>query len=86
MSNPPPALNYGGGNNHNFTKQHVPALGKKLLYKVFKGDTRLVRSLLEANSYEHTEGHDWNILWTSGNPKQYLYEGLNEYQKINHFP
>ena len=58
----------------------------ELLYKVFKGDTRLVRSLLQANSFQHTEGHDWNILWASGNCKLYLYEGLNEWQKINHFP
>ena len=53
---------------------------------MFKGDTKLVRSLLEANSFQHTEGHDWNLLWSSGNCKQYLYEGLNEWQKINHFP
>lgn len=25
-------------------------------------------------------------MWSSGNCKQYLYEGLNEWQKINHFP
>ena len=26
------------------------------------------------------------MLWTSGHAKPYLYEGLNEFQKINHFP
>ena len=26
------------------------------------------------------------MLWSSGNCKLYLYEGLNEWQKINHFP
>lgn len=57
-----------------------------MLYKVFKGDTKLVRSLLQANGFQHTEGHDWNVLWASGNCKLYLYEGLNEFQKINHFP
>ena len=57
-----------------------------LLYKVFRGDNKLVRSLLEANCFTHTETHEWNILWSSGACKQYLYEGLNEYQKINHFP
>jgi tubulin polyglutamylase TTLL5 len=45
-----------------------------------------VRSILEANYFKHTEGHDWNVLWSSGNCKLYLYEGLNEWQKINHFP
>jgi len=50
-----------------------------LLYKVFKGDTKLVRSILQANGFEHTEGHDWNVLWASGNCKSYLYEGLNKW-------
>jgi hypothetical protein len=50
-----------------------------LLYKIFKGDTKLLRSLLEAHDFTHTESHEWNILWSSGTCKQYLYEGLNEY-------
>jgi tubulin polyglutamylase TTLL5 len=58
----------------------------ELLYKIFKGDTKLVRSLLEANYFSHTESHEWNILWSSSSCKAYLYEGLNEHQKINHFP
>ena len=59
---------------------------KELLYKIFRGDTKLVRSLLEANSFSHTESHEWNLLWSSGSCKSYLYDGLNKYQKINHFP
>ena len=26
------------------------------------------------------------MLWTNGHVKPYLYDGLNEYQRINHFP
>jgi hypothetical protein len=81
LHNPAPSLNYGGQG-----AGKAQQLGCDLLYKVFKGDTRLVRSLLQANGFEHTEGHDWNLLWASGNCKHYLYEGLNEWQKINHFP
>lgn len=33
-----------------------------------------------------TESHDWNILWMITSLNSYVYEGLNEYQKINHFP
>ena len=58
----------------------------ELLYKIFRGETRLVRSLLEANNFTYTESHEWNVLWSNSNCKSYLYEGLNEYQKINHFP
>jgi len=58
----------------------------ELMYKVLKADVKLVWSVLEANNFYHTEGHDWNVLWTCQASKTYLYEGLNEYQKINHFP
>ena len=58
----------------------------EMLYKLLKGDTKLVRSLLEANNFNFTDSHEWNILWSSSSCKSYLYEGLNEYQRINHFP
>jgi tRNA(His) 5'-end guanylyltransferase len=51
----------------------------ELLYKIFRGETRLVRSLLEANNFAYTESHEWNILWSNSNCKSYLYEGLNEF-------
>ena len=57
-----------------------------MLYKILRGDTKLVRSLLEANNFSYTESHEWNILWSSSSCKAYLYEGLNEHQRINHFP
>ena len=77
LHNPPPSLGYA-------KSYHVES--SELLYKIFRGDTKLVRSMLEANGFSHTESHEWNILWSSGSCKSYLYEGLNEYQKINHFP
>lgn len=49
-------------------------------------ETPSFRSLLEANNFNFTESHEWNILWSSSSCKSYLYEGLNEYQRINHFP
>ena len=57
-----------------------------MLYKLLRGDTKLVRSLLEVNGFNFTDSHEWNILWASSSCKSYLYEGLNEYQRINHFP
>lgn len=58
----------------------------ELLYKLLKAEGRLVRSVLEAHGFVHTDSHDWNVLWTCITCKPYLYEGLNEWQKINHFP
>jgi hypothetical protein len=43
--NPPPSLNYGGKqSSQNYQ-------GAELLYKIFRGDTKLVRSVLEANYF-----------------------------------
>ena len=83
--NAPPTSGYG---HHHAAKQgggyHIDNC--ELLYKILKGDTKLVRSLCEANGFTYTESHEWNILWASSSCKAYLYEGLNEYQRINHFP
>lgn len=58
----------------------------ELLYKMLRFDNKLIRSMLENAGFTPTESHEWNILWSSSSCKSYLYEGLNEYQKINHFP
>ena len=42
--------------------------------------------MFETNGFTHTESHEWNILWSASSCKSYIYEGLNEYQKLNHFP
>lgn len=57
-----------------------------MLYKILKGETRLVRSVLEANNFTLTESHEWNLCWSTSSCKSYMYEGLNEFQRINHFP
>ena len=44
-----------------------------------KADAKLVKSVLETNGFGQTEGHDWNMLWTSQSQKQYIYDNLNEY-------
>lgn len=88
-------MKFKGINENQIIKEGPPAITysktsygehHELLYKVLKADVKMVRSLLEANNFVHTDGHDWNVLWTCSACKPYLYEGLNEYQKINHFP
>jgi len=49
-------------------------------------DNKLVRSLIEFQGFQSTDSHEWNILWCSSSCKSYQYKGLNEFQKINHFP
>ena len=58
----------------------------ELLYKMIRFDNKLCRSLLESHGFSSTDSHEWNLLWSSSSCKSYQYEGLNEYQKINHFP
>ena len=57
-----------------------------LLFKLVKTDGKLIRAILENNGFAHTEAHDWNILWSCQSLKLNQYEGLNECQRINHFP
>ena len=77
LHNAPPSLSYSK-TYHNEQCE--------LLYKLLKCDSKLVRSILEANGFNHTESHDWNVLWMNNSGKPYLFEGLNEFQRINHFP
>jgi len=78
LKGPAPSLGYAGN------RYHIE--NSELLYKCLRSDIKLVRSVLEANGFNHTESHEWNVLWSSSSCKAYLYEGLNEFQKINHFP
>lgn len=65
---------------NNFTQ------AKDLLYRVYKTDGKLVRSILEQAGFSYTDSHDWNLLWLGCLPQLYFYDGLNEYQRVNHFP
>lgn len=59
---------------------------RELLYRVLKTDGKIVRSILEMAGFFYTDSHDWNLLWLGCAPQTYLFEGLNEHQRINHFP
>ena len=58
----------------------------ELLYKMLRFENKLLRTVFESNGFASTDSHEWNILWTASSCKAYLYEGLNEHQKLNHFP
>ena len=95
-SQPPPIVQFRPVRDNQLISSTAPTLvyaksysvveNNELLYKILRGETRLVRSVLEVNGFNYTESHDWNVLWSNSVCKNYLYEGLNEYQKINHFP
>lgn len=57
-----------------------------MLYKMHKADSKLVKAVFETNSFALTDGHDWNVMWSSRGVDTHIYEELQEYQKINHFP
>lgn len=57
-----------------------------MYFKLIKCETKLVRAVLETNAWQCTETHDWNMLWSSQPFKNYIYDNMNEYQKVNHFP
>ena len=69
-----------------FATKNSQCATPELLYRMYKSECRLVRSILEFNKFSITETHDWNIMWMGGSAKPYRYSGLNEFQRINHFP
>jgi tubulin polyglutamylase TTLL5 len=66
--------------------RHRKGQWQELLYRVFKAEALLVRSILEMRGFYCTDSHDWNLMWVGTAPPLYMFEGLNEFQRINHFP
>ena len=58
----------------------------ELTFKMYRTECRLCRHVLEQEGFRSTEGHDWNVMWTGSHLKPYMLSGLNEYQRVNHFP
>mmetsp|Transcript_26768 Transcript_26768/g.26679 ORF Transcript_26768/g.26679 Transcript_26768/m.26679 type:complete len:130 (-) Transcript_26768:7-396(-) len=73
VSGPPSTHLYTRGGSTDYSE---------LSYKLLKCEARCVRSTLETHGFVYTESHDWNVLWIVSMGKPYLYDGLNEYQKI----
>ena len=91
----PPLLQFLPVRDHQLTSDSLPthtyAKGKflqphELLYRIYHTESILVRSTLELAGFHPTDSHDWNVLWLASAPLDYLFKGLNEYQRINHFP
>jgi hypothetical protein len=91
----PKLLNFSPLEENSLTKELITAnsysksnylCGKELLYKVFNTENKLVRSIVENAGFKYTEAHDWNVLWIGKSAKPYLYDDLNAFQRINHFP
>lgn len=51
----------------------------EMFFKFVKCEQKLIRAVLESNGFMQSEGHDWNIMWSSQSYKNYIYDNLNEY-------
>lgn len=60
--------------------------GVGLTYKMWKTNARLVRSILDLHGFHQIGGFECSILWTNTVGKRHMFQGLNDYQWINHFP
>ncbi|RNA41182.1 tubulin polyglutamylase TTLL5-like isoform X1 [Brachionus plicatilis] len=60
----------------------------RLSFKFLHGERKLVKSLLEGHGFRevHPNSSEFNIIWSGNNLKSYLFRGLQENQKVNHFP
>lgn len=60
--------------------------GEGLTYKMWKTNARLVRSILDLHGFQQIGGFECSILWTNTVGKRHMFQDLNDYQWINHFP
>lgn len=37
----------------------------EMQFKLIKCEAKLLKSVMETNSFVQTESHDWNLLWSS---------------------
>lgn len=60
--------------------------GQELVFRLYHAEGKLVRAILEQAGFMQTDSHEWNLLWAGTVPPRYLFDGLADYQRINHYP
>ncbi|CAD5121869.1 DgyrCDS10332 [Dimorphilus gyrociliatus] len=59
-----------------------------MAFKFVRTECKLVRNVLSAHGFHeaHPNSNEFNIMWTGSHLKPYILRGLQEFQKVNHFP
>lgn len=59
-----------------------------LTYKFVKTECKLVRSILGVHCFRevHPNSSNFNLMWTGSHIKPHTLRGMQDFQKINHFP
>jgi len=60
--------------------------GSLAAFRVERIHAPLVKEVLLSNGMRPTTGTDWLVLWSGPRMRDDIYEGLHEFQRINHFP
>mmetsp|Transcript_17441 Transcript_17441/g.17190 ORF Transcript_17441/g.17190 Transcript_17441/m.17190 type:complete len:118 (+) Transcript_17441:513-866(+) len=68
-----------------------PELMKKngYYFRFQNADVRIVRYTLEDNGFRENanpRNNDWLIMWSNSGYKSDIYQSMNKFQKVNHFP
>jgi len=83
----PPLVKFSSQQSKEGSARTSPFAGQeRLLYRLYKSEGKLVKSILEQAGFVGTDGNDWNCLWAGAAPPPDLFVGLTDQQKINHFP
>ncbi|KAI0229728.1 Tubulin polyglutamylase TTLL5 [Lamellibrachia satsuma] len=73
-----------------FTDHVGKAVGEKyhMTYKLVRTESRLIRGILSSHGFHevHPNSNNYNLMWTGSHLKPYILRGLQEFQKVNHFP
>lgn len=55
-------------------------------FRIEHTDAPIVRDTFLCNGFAATEAKDWMVQWSGPGMRDYAYNGLHEYQRVNHFP
>lgn len=71
--------------NLNFKPSRSPDKG--FYFRLIGAEPKLIRYTLEDNGFhEEKQTNKFSILWSSSGLRSSMFQGLNKFQKLNHFP
>ena len=76
---------------YNGSMTERPELMKKngYCFRFHNSDIRIIRYTLEDNGFRENNNprnQDWLVMWSNSGYKSDIYQNLNKFQKVNHFP
>eukprot|EP00929_Paragymnodinium_shiwhaense_P113695 TRINITY_DN819_c0_g1_i3.p1 TRINITY_DN819_c0_g1~~TRINITY_DN819_c0_g1_i3.p1 ORF type:complete len:853 (-),score=148.91 TRINITY_DN819_c0_g1_i3:113-2671(-) len=57
-----------------------------MYFRMERSDASIVKETLRSNGLIQTQDHSWIVQWSGPGMLDWMYQGLHEFQRVNHFP